>query len=147
VKISTKGQYALEALVDLHLHAADGQESLKNVAQRRGISEHYLEQIFATLRKGGIVASTRGAQGGYRLSREPGSITAGAVIRALEGPLFPVKCVLSTAGDENHCPMVDCCATRSLWVTVSKEIDSVLDGVTLGDLLSTYSKRTDESKD
>ena len=107
MKISTKSQYALEALMDLHLHAVDGQESLKNIAQRRGISEHYLEQIFSTLRKAGIVESFRGAQGGYRLAREPGSITAGEVIRALEGPLCPVKCVCSSRDDEKRCPMLE----------------------------------------
>ena len=135
MKISTKGQFALEALIDLQLHAVDGQESLKNIAVRRGISEHYLEQIFALLRKAGIVESIRGAQGGYRLAREPRSITAGEIIRSAEGPLYPVKCVGSKTEDENLCPMIDRCVTRPLWARITAEIDSVIDGVTLLDLM------------
>lgn len=125
--------------MDLHLHAVDGQESLKNIALRRGISEHYLEQIFNTLRKAGIIDSFRGAQGGYRLSCEPGDITAGEVIRALEGPLCPVKCVCSIPDDDKRCPMVDSCATRTLWVKVTNEIDDVVDSVSIEDLLKYYS--------
>jgi Rrf2 family transcriptional regulator, cysteine metabolism repressor len=138
MKISTKGQYVLEALIDLQLHAVDGQESLKNVALRRGISEPYLDQIFNTLRKAGIVESIRGAQGGYRLMREPQAITAGDIIRSVEGPLSPVKCINCSQEDESRCPMFDRCVTRLLWAKVSSEIDSVIDGVTLGDLLDSY---------
>jgi Rrf2 family protein len=134
VKISTKGQYALEALMDLQLHAVDGQETLRNIAVRRGISEHYLEQIFALLRKAGIVESIRGAQGGYRLAREPRSITAGEIIRSAEGPLYSVKCIGNKAEDENMCPMIDRCVTRPLWARITAEIDSIIDGITLLDL-------------
>lgn len=135
MKISTKGQYALEALLDLHMNGVGGQESLKNIARRRGISEHYLEQIFGTLRKAGIVESIRGAQGGYRLARQPEEITAGQVIRALEGPLCPVKCVGNPSGEGKRCPLLGSCPTRPLWVRVTKEIDSIVDTVTLQDLL------------
>jgi Rrf2 family cysteine metabolism transcriptional repressor len=135
VKISTKGQYALEALIDLRLHAVDGQENPKNIAARRGISEHYLEQIFASLRKSGIVASTRGAQGGYRLTRAPADITAGEIIRSVEGKLSPVKCVHCNPDDENRCPMVGRCVTRTLWAQVADTIGGVIDAVTLEDLI------------
>lgn len=135
MKISTKGQYALEALVDLMMHAADGQENLRNVASRRGISEPYLDQIFNTLRKAGIVESIRGAQGGYRLARDAQTISAGEVIRAVEGSLAPVKCVNSRLEDENRCPMYGWCVTRTLWAKVAIEIDDTLDGVKLSDLL------------
>ena len=66
MKISTRGRYALEAVLDMALHVSDGHESLKNISDRTGISENYLEQIFAVLRKKGIVESVRGAQGGYK---------------------------------------------------------------------------------
>ncbi len=137
LKISTKGQYALEALLDLQLHAVNGQESLANIARRRGISEHYLEQIFNTLRKAGVLESFRGAQGGYRLRREPQSITVGEVLRALEGVLSPVKCVCGVPG-EKACDMTPICCTRSLWLDVSNDIDAVVNGITLLDLVSAY---------
>lgn len=137
MKISIKSQYALEALIDLTLHAGDGQENTGAIAARRGISEHYLEQILAALRKAGIVASIRGAQGGYRLSRPPQDITAGEVIRALEGPLTTVKCVLIKPGEE-PCPMAGRCATQPLWTRLTEEIDTVIDSVTLSDLLAAY---------
>lgn len=137
MKLSTKGQYALEALLDLQLHAANGQESLGNIARRRGISEHYLEQIFSTLRKAGIVDSFRGAQGGYRLQREPQSITVGEVLRALEGVLSPVKCVCSVP-EEKLCDMAPICFTRGLWLDVSNDIDEAVNGITLLDIVSAY---------
>lgn len=143
MKLSTKGQYALEALLDLMTHSAGGQESLGNIARRRGISENYLEQIFNTLRKAGILESIRGAQGGYRLTREPRHISAGEVIRALEGPLSPVKCVCRNEGEGGQCPMAGCCATRWLWVEVAGKIDEVVDGITLADLLRSYRSQQD----
>lgn len=135
MKISTKGQYALEALIDLTLHAACGQESLKNIALRRGISEPYLDQIFALLRKAGIVESIRGAQGGYRLAREPQAITAGQIIRSVEGQLVPVKCITCKVEDETRCRMIDRCATYPLWVRLASEIDGAIDGITLAALV------------
>lgn len=135
MKLSTKSQYALEALIDLQMHAANGHENLKNVSARRGISEPYLEQIFAALRKAGIVESIRGAQGGFRLAREPADITAGDILRTVEGPLYPVKCVNSKADDENRCLLFDECVTRLLWVRVASEINKAIDGITLEDLV------------
>lgn len=128
--LSTKAQYALEALVELLLHATDGQDNLPAIAARRGLSEPYLEQIFATLRRAGIVKSVRGAQGGFRLAADPAGITAGDVIRALEGPLCAVKCVK----DETACSMVEHCPTRPLWVRVSRSIEEAADAVTLQQL-------------
>lgn len=128
--LSTKAQYALEALVELQLHAADGQDNLPAIAARRGLSEPYLEQIFATLRRAGIVTSVRGAQGGFRLAADPSAISAGAVIRALEGPLHAVKCVSLDEG----CPMQGHCPTRPLWVRVSQAIGDTADAVTLQEL-------------
>lgn len=140
MKISTKGQYALEALIDLQMHAADGQESLRNVAARRGISEPYLDQIFAALRKAGIVESIRGAQGGYRLAKEPKEITAGEILRCAEGPLYPVKCVDGHIGAEERCAMFGQCATRGLWARMAEEIDAAVDAVTLADLVNACTK-------
>jgi Rrf2 family cysteine metabolism transcriptional repressor len=97
MKISTKGRYGLEALVALALHQGEGPVSLKSISERCGLSEAYILQIFLVLRRAGIVTSTRGAQGGYMLSREPLQITAGEVLVALEGPLSPVSCKIGRA--------------------------------------------------
>ncbi len=135
MKLSTKSQYALEALLDLLIHGGGSPEPIPAIAKRRGVSEPYLEQIFASLRKAGIVKSVRGVQGGYLLVGDPAAVTAGSVIRALEGPMSPVKCV--SCEDGAGCPMVQRCPTRWLWVRVADEIDSAIDGVSLADLMKT----------
>jgi len=105
---------------------------LFQIAEKQGISEGYLEQMMTVLRKGGLVRSVRGAQGGYLLSREPTKITAGEIIRCLEGPLGPTGCV-SEDGPE-ICKRSDFCVTRLLWERVRDSIAFVLDGTTLEDL-------------
>ena len=85
MKLSTKGRYGVKAMVDLAIHNSEGQIALKSIAERQEISENYLEQLFATLRKAGLVKSTRGAQGGYVLADKPEKITVGTILRALEG--------------------------------------------------------------
>lgn len=136
MKISTRGRYALEAVLDLALHVSDGHESLKNISERTGISENYLEQIFAVLRKKRIVESVRGAQGGYRLARDAGKITAGDVIRALEGPLAPVSCLLDEDGE--HCSMLSNCVTKELWRKMMEELNETADSFSISDLMKSY---------
>lgn len=136
MKISTRGRYALEAVLDMALHVSDGHESLKNISDRTGISENYLEQIFAVLRKKGIVESVRGAQGGYKLTRPPEEITAGEVICALEGPLAPVSCLLMEDGE--HCGMPSNCATKLLWKKIMDELNAVADSCSISDLMKSY---------
>ncbi|HOV69531.1 MAG TPA: Rrf2 family transcriptional regulator [Clostridia bacterium] len=126
--ISTKGQYALEAVLDLALKPEGSCESLKDLAQRREISESYLEQIFIKLRRHGIVKSVRGINGGYRLARNPAQITAGQVIRALEGPFKPVLCLTKT---KKQCARYPQCITRRVWERIESELDSVADSITL----------------
>lgn len=97
MKLSTKGRYGVIAMYDLAMHAGDKEPiSIKNVAERQEISEHYLEQLMGQLRKAGLVKSTRGAQGGYFLARSPKDVTVGDIIRVMEGPIAPVDCLLST---------------------------------------------------
>ena len=144
MKISTKGQYALESMLDMVVNDKE-QESLKDIARRRKISENYLEQIFSTLRKAGLVASARGAQGGYRLARSAEDITAGDIIRAVEGTLSPVKCVCEEENKAERCPLIDVCVTRGLWADLMQEINGTLDGVTLADLDLSYGKLNEES--
>jgi len=94
MKLSTKGRYGLKAMFELALHFGEGPIPLKDIAEKQNISEHYLEQLIATLRKDGLVNSVRGAQGGYLLSSEPKKITVGDVIRSLEGNIAPSDCVI-----------------------------------------------------
>lgn len=136
MKISTRGRYALEAVLDMALHESDGHESLKNISDRTGISENYLEQIFAVLRRKGIVESVRGAQGGYKLTRPAEKITAGDVIRALEGPLAPVSCLV---GGDAECGMVSSnCVTKILWGRMMEELNVTADSCTINDLVKSY---------
>ena len=103
MKLSTKGRYGVTAMYDLAMNSADKVPiSIKNVAERQQISEHYLEQLMGQLRKAGLVKSTRGAQGGYYLTREPKDITVGDIIRVMEGPIVPVDCLLSVDKNDKH---------------------------------------------
>ncbi|NPV93133.1 MAG: Rrf2 family transcriptional regulator [Firmicutes bacterium] len=133
MKFSTRSRYSLRAMVDLALNYSKGEPiPLVQVAERQGLSEGYLEQLMTFLRRGGLVRSVRGAQGGYTLSREPSKITAGDVIRCLEGPLSPTDCV--NEDDPEHCSRADTCVTRILWERVREAVAEVLDQTTLEDL-------------
>ncbi len=134
MKLSTKGRYGVSAMYDLALHHGQGPISLKSVAQRQGISEHYLEQLMGILRKAGYVKSVRGAQGGYTLTKAPADITVGDVIRIMEGPTAPVDCLLADPEDNKYCDRACHCVTRGVWAKVRDSIDAVLDSITLADL-------------
>lgn len=140
MKISTKGRYALEAVVDLAYHAQEELESIKNISDHLGVSKNYLEQIFVHLRKNGIVDSVRGAQGGYRLSKPSSQISAGDVIRAVEGNLLPVACVENKVcvQDEGSC---EACITQSFWIKMTDAINQVVDHISIADLVEDYEKR------
>lgn len=135
MKISTKGRYGVAAMYDLALHYGQGPVSLKSVAKRQKISEHYLEQLMSTLRKAGFVKSIRGAQGGYTLSKEPADISVGDIIRVMEGPIALVDCLLADAADkESCCERAGICVTRGVWAKVCDSITDVLDSISLADL-------------
>lgn len=94
MRISTKGTYALEIIVDLAMHSSEEHlEQLKNIAARRGLSEKYLERIVKAMKNENLILSTRGAMGGYRLARRPEDITVLDVLRSVEGELAPVECL------------------------------------------------------
>jgi Rrf2 family transcriptional regulator, cysteine metabolism repressor len=133
LKFSTRSRYSLRAMVDLAMkYSSGGPIPLGQVAERQGLSEGYLEQLMTFLRKGGLVRSARGAQGGYVLSREPSRITAGDVIRCLEGQLSPTDCV--NEDDPGQCSRAETCVTRMLWERVREAVAGVLDQTTLEDL-------------
>ncbi|MCX8130691.1 MAG: Rrf2 family transcriptional regulator [Clostridia bacterium] len=139
MKLSTKGRYGVKAMLDLAVHSSEGQIALKNIAERQDISENYLEQLFAILRKSGLVKSIRGAQGGYILSQSPENITVGSILRALEGSLAPVECVTET--DPIHCNRSEKCVTKIVWSKIRDKVNEVVDSITLADLIEEY-KRT-----
>ncbi|MBP2649377.1 MAG: cymR 1 [Firmicutes bacterium] len=134
MKLSTKGRYGVMAMFDLALHYGQGPISLKSVAQRQGISEHYLEQLMGVLRKAGYVKSIRGAQGGYTLTRDPAQITVGEIVRIMEGPIAPVDCLLAASKNNEYCNRAQTCVTRGVWAKVRDSITAVVDSITLADL-------------
>lgn len=133
VQISTRGRYGLRAMVDMALHITDGPMALRVIAERQDISESYLEQVFTTLRKSGLVKALRGSQGGYELGRSPKEITVGQILRALEGPIAPVFCVDDTTSG-NNCEKEKRCITRLFWEQLRDKINDFLDSATLWDL-------------
>lgn len=124
VKISTKGRYGLTLMIELARNYGSGPISLKSIAEQKELSIHYLEQLATPLRNAGLIRSIRGPYGGYTLAKEPKEITAGDVIRVLEGPITLVE------GMEN-----EEAAQRKLWKQIRDVIKEVLDTTTLEDLL------------
>lgn len=131
MKISTKGRYAMRMMLEFALHP-DEHTKISQVAERQQISVKYLEQIVTVLCKAGYVKSTRGAQGGYRLAKKPEEYTVGQILRLMEGSLAPVSCL---DDEENQCGRSNCCATLHVWKELNDAINSVVDRVTLADLV------------
>jgi Rrf2 family protein len=134
VKLSTKGRYGLRAMIDLAIHSKENQVSIKSISERQEISENYLERIIALLKKAGYVKSTRGAQGGYMLTKKPDQISVGNILRALEGDLNPVDCSLTN--DDKVCSESSLCVTKFVWKRISDSINDVVDNISLQDLVN-----------
>ncbi|KMT20917.1 RrF2 family transcriptional regulator [Clostridium cylindrosporum] len=143
MKISTKGRYGLEALLDIAIFGNGDSVSLKTISSRQGISQKYLEHIFIALKKKEIVISLRGGQGGYRISRPLNEVTIGEVLRALEGSLSPVKCI--SENTNGKCEFYDKCITKDVWVDIKTAVDDAVDSITLKDLVEEYSRLNDEN--
>jgi len=131
MKFSTKGTYGLRAVVELAIRYGEGPVSLAAVATEQGISEAYLEQLMRSLKKAGLVATTRGKSGGYLLTKAPSEISVGEVLRALEGSTDVVGCVGS---DANVCENACTCSARPLFLKLQSRINAVLDETTVGEL-------------
>lgn len=135
LRVSTRGEYGVRLMVDLARHYGARARSLTEISQAEGLElkVQYLEQLVKCLREAGLVESTRGAHGGYRLSRTPEAIGMGEVVRALEGPIAPMIC--ATEGEMGViCDRLDGCSTRALWSRVRDAITDTLDSMTLADL-------------
>jgi Rrf2 family protein len=131
MKISTKGRYALRLMLDLALNNTGEYITIKSIAARQEISEKYLEQIISLLNRAGYVRSVRGAQGGYRLAKEPAEYTVGMILRLTEGSLAPIDCL----EEEGDCNRQGHCVTREVWQELYDAICSVVDRITLQDLV------------
>ena len=133
MKISTKGRYALRLMLDVALNSHGSAVPLRDVAQRQDISDKYLEQIVTQLSRAGLVRSLRGAGGGYLLTRDPAEYTVGEILRTLEGNLAPVSCV--DQDDVCRCGRADQCVTVEVWREIQAAVSSVVDHITLADLV------------
>ena len=133
MNITSKGRYALRVMLDLAQHREEGYISLKTIADRQGYSMKYLEMIVGSLKREGLVASTRGKEGGYRLVRDPEDYTIGEILRCIEDNLAPVACI--KAGDI-CCEHAGECMTVPMWKELDDITNAYLDGVSLQDLLT-----------
>jgi Rrf2 family protein len=136
LRVSTRGEYGVRLMVDLARHYGGPARSLTEISQAEGLElkVQYLEQLVKCLREARLVESTRGAHGGYRLSRSPEAISMGEVLRALEGPIAPMIC--ATEGEMGViCDRLDGCSTKYLWARVRDAVTGTLDAISLRDLV------------
>lgn len=138
MKISTKGRYAVRVMLDLAMNNTGECIKVKEIAARQDLSEKYLEQIIAILNKAGYVKSMRGAQGGYRIARDPKEYTVGMILRLTEGSLAPVACLEENYGECERC---DTCETLAVWEEIYKAVNNVVDNITIADLLKRANDR------
>jgi Rrf2 family iron-sulfur cluster assembly transcriptional regulator len=130
MRLTTKGRYAVTAMLDLALNAQEKPITLADISQRQGISLSYLEQLFSRMRKNGLVASARGPGGGYRLSRDANDINIAQIIEAVDE-----KVSLNRCEGRGDCHNGGPCLTHELWCNLSDQIYSFLNGISLGDLV------------
>lgn len=126
MRLSTKGRYAVTAMLDLAIHDRDGPVTLADISQAQGISLSYLEQLFSKLRKDKLVEGVRGPGGGYRLARMPNQITVAQVITAVDEQVDMMHCK-----GESNCQDGEKCLTHELWEDLSQRLYDFLDGITL----------------
>lgn len=130
MRLTTKGRYAVTAMLDLAIHAIDGPVSLADISERQEISLSYLEQIFARLRHNKLVSSVRGPGGGYRLSRDKKEIAVVQIIDAVNESIDSTSC-----GGQGNCQRGEQCLTHQLWCDLSEQIHLFLGGITLAQLI------------
>jgi Rrf2 family protein len=135
MKISTRGRYGLKAMVDIAANSGNNTcVCLKSIAERTNISDNYLEQLIAPLKRAGLVKSIRGAQGGYILGKDANDISVGDILRAVEGPMDLVECLSNTdACGSGNC---ECCTTKSVWHKLSESVNEAADSIALSELIS-----------
>ncbi|MCG3169917.1 MAG: HTH-type transcriptional regulator IscR [Pseudomonadales bacterium] len=135
MQLTTRGRYAVTAVLDLALHAERGTMRLADIADRQGISLSYLEQLFARLRREGLVVSVRGPGGGYRLAQPQEQLSIGRIIDAVNERLDVTRC-----GGKGDCQQGDTCLTHHLWSELSENLQEFLHGITIADLLRRHER-------
>lgn len=133
MKLTTKGRYAVTAILDLALHDGQGPVALADISRRQDISLPYLEQLFNKLRRHGLVESARGPGGGYRLALVVGEVTIARVIFAVDEPMDVTRC-----GGQQNCQGRERCLTHDLWMELNLHVSEFLNGVTLADLIQRH---------
>ncbi|WP_038175044.1 MULTISPECIES: Fe-S cluster assembly transcriptional regulator IscR [Vibrio] len=130
MRLTSKGRYAVTAMLDVALHSQQTPVPLADISERQGISLSYLEQLFSKLRKAGLVTSVRGPGGGYRLGEDANSIAIGTVIAAVDESVDATKC-----NGKGDCQGGSRCLTHTLWRDLSSRISDFLNNITLGELM------------
>lgn len=138
MKLSTKGRYGLRALIDLAINSENEAVSISSIAARQNISESYLEQLVAKMKKAGLVKSLRGAGGGYRLAKAAEDISVGDILRTLEGNLDAVEC--PGLKEESGCQGADICVTKYVWQRINDSIAEAVDDIKLSQLIEESKK-------
>ena len=134
MKFSTRGRYGIHAMYDLALNVDNGPQPIKAIAEREDIPEAYLEQIFAALKREGLVTSVRGAQGGYALAKAPEAISVGDVLQAVEGNISLAECL---EGD-HMCEKAGVCPSRIVWRKLRDGMKAIVDGISLQDMIEDH---------
>lgn len=137
MKLTTKGNYAIAAMLDLAINSKERHISLSAIAGRLDLSENYLRQLFMDMRKKGLIDSVRGVGGGYLLNVHPNQISILDIIEAVEGDIFIVKCLDSECVEE--CDRISQCSTRTIWGRLNESIRTKLKNLTLQELIDEYS--------
>jgi Rrf2 family iron-sulfur cluster assembly transcriptional regulator len=140
MRLTTKGRYAVTAMLDLSLNYQVGAITLADISERQGISLSYLEQLFARLRKQGLVSSSRGPGGGYRLSRPAEDITVLDVISAVDENVDTTQCE-----GRHNCHGEETCLSHELWQSLSDQIRTYLNGITLAEVVENHEKQREGS--
>lgn len=130
MRLTTKGRYAVTAMLDLALHAEQGAVALADISKRQGISLSYLEQLFSKLRQNALVSSIRGPGGGYLLARNHAEISIASIVEAVDEAIDTTKC-----REKGDCQNGDTCLTHHLWLDLSKQIHTFLSDISLYDLM------------
>ncbi len=133
MRLSTKGEYASRAMLELALKYDKGPQHIHGISKAQNIPERFLEQILLLLKRAGYLKSKKGHQGGYYLAKPPSEINVAEVIRVLEGPLAPIDCVSVMAHEP--CPMEETCGLRWLWKEVRDSVAEIMERTTFADLV------------
>jgi Rrf2 family transcriptional regulator, cysteine metabolism repressor len=133
MKLSSKGEYASRAMLELSLRYEKGPLPINSISRAQNIPERFLEQILLLLKRAGYLKSKKGPNGGYYLAKPPSEINVAEIIRVLEGPLAPIDCVSVMAHEA--CPMEETCGLRWLWKEVRDSVAGIMERTTFADLV------------